>query len=337
MYVSPGSTNTASWGAFGDGAVIHSSGYGVTDTAGAIPANTKSPGFSDVTGGGGLFATYDASSFFGLTGDQSLTLKGAFDYSHDSIAVGSAPTLAGLIVGNSGSINGDTYTFGGAALYRFGTSYFAGEASYNFGRANETNNTTVGSGSFSDSGYRVYGTVGHVFVLSNTFRNGGSGAMLAKAAPKANSAGTIVGLDLSGHIGYFSYSSDGFAETSGFVFGSAQTSAGDGGVRARLFASTTYFDWRLVPYVSATVDQLFSLKDTETIPNQPALLTGDIVNFNVAKTFGGADLGLDVVGTAGWVIGAKGFYKSSSDTSIVGGLGYVKIPFNYQPTVAARY
>jgi hypothetical protein len=127
IYISPGPSSGAigNWGGFGYGSVIHSSGFGLSDTAGAISPGTNSPSFTDVTGGGGLVGIFDVSRYFGLGGDQSLTVKGYFDYSSDNLTVGSSATLAPLIVGNGGSINSDTYTFGGGALYRFGTSYVA--------------------------------------------------------------------------------------------------------------------------------------------------------------------------------------------------------------------
>jgi hypothetical protein len=48
-------------------------------------------------------------------------------------------------------------------------------------------------------------------------------------------------------------------------------------------------------------------------------------------------LGLDVLGPRGLTVGVEGFYQASADTNITGGNIYLKIPFNYSPTVASRY
>ncbi|MGC1777321.1 MAG: hypothetical protein WBB34_05190, partial [Xanthobacteraceae bacterium] len=137
MYVSSPSSGIDGWGGFGGASEVRSGGYGLTDTAGAVAAGTKSPGFADVGGGGGVFGTYDVSRYVGLPADQSLILSGYFNYDADSLSVASAPGLAPLIVGNAGSLTGDTYTFGGNALYRFGSSYVVGSGSYNFGTSHE--------------------------------------------------------------------------------------------------------------------------------------------------------------------------------------------------------
>jgi hypothetical protein len=86
-----------------------------------------------------------------------------------------------------------------------------------------------------------------------------------------------------------------------------------------------------MPYASATVDQLFGVSETLNIPSQAALPSGDLVNLQVAKTFGGADLGLDVRGPSGVTVGVKGYYQASADTSITGGQAFIKFPLNYTP------
>ena len=333
MYVSPSTPSSwiDGWGIYGGGSEVRGSGYGLTDTAGTVPANTTSPGFSAVSGDVGISGTYDVSRYIGLPADQSLDVKGYFNYGQDNIRVATGPALGPLIVGNAGSLNGNTYTFGASALYRFGTSYIVGAGSYNFGSAHETDNVSSSTGSFTDSGYMVDGRLGHVFVLSNT-----TGVPVGTAAPAKAASGTIVGLDLSGHVGYSDNRSDNFTDSTGFMFGTGEARSGDFGARFRVFSGTSADGLIWMPYFSATVDQLFDVSNTFGIPNQAAMPGGDLLNFNVSKTFLGGDVGLDVRGPSGWTIGAKGFIDGSNDTTIAGGMAYVKIPFNYGP-VAARY
>ncbi|MGC1779262.1 MAG: hypothetical protein WBB34_15060, partial [Xanthobacteraceae bacterium] len=188
------------------------------------------------------------------------------------------------------------------------------------------------TGSFNDSGYNVDGRIGHVFVLANS-----TGVPIGAAAPVTPASGTIFGLDASAHVGYSANESDSFTDSAGFMYGTGKVQNGDFGARARFFAGTANAGLVWVPYVSVTLDDEFDMKNTFTIPTQAALPGGDILNFQVERLFVGADAGLDVRGPNGWVVGAKAFINGSGDTSMVGGLAYVKIPFNYMPMAEARY
>jgi len=334
MYVSSDTANLNDWGAAGGGSVSRSSGYRITDSAGTIAPGTIGPSLRDVSGNGGIYGSYDASRFFELTGNRSLILKGFFDYRQDSIALGAAPGAAPLVVGNAGSMHMDTYTFGGIADYRSGTSYLRGIADYNFGHADETNGLAGSTGSFGTSGYGFDARLGNVFLLFNT---GGVPAQTAlpTKAPLRPASGTIVGLDLSAHVGYFANQSDGFTDSSGFMFGTGRTEFGDVGGRAELFELVRSYGLVWKPYVAGTVDQLFGYSTSVNIPSQAALASGDVVSLQEAKTFGGAELGLNASGTGGWTVGVKGFYQASADTNIAGGSVSLKIPFN--STGASRY
>lgn len=339
MYVSQPSDLTAwgaGWGALGSGSVLHSSGYGLSDTAGVLAPGTTSPRVRDVSGSGSIFGTVDATRVLGLPANQSLLLSGYFNYQQDSLSLGSVPAAAPLVVGNAGSLRADSYAFGGDALWRVGTYYLRGSAAYNFGRASESDNVNDSTGSFDTHGYFIDARLGDVFVLLNTTGAPSPTALPTKAPPKPTN-GTIVGVDLSGHVGYFDSGSGGFADSSGFTFGTAQASSGDVGGRAKLFALMPGNGLLWVPYVSATVDQLFGFSSTLNIPSQAALPSGDLVNLELARTFAGAELGVDAHGPGGWTVGVRGFFTASADTNIIGGNIFVKIPFNYTPTVASRY
>jgi hypothetical protein len=335
MYVAPvGSNNYVGGAAAGFGSVMTSSGYGLTDTAGAVPANTRSSGFKAVGGGGAIAGVFDASRYVGLSGDQSLTVQGYFKYDADSISIGSSTLAVPLIGGNAGSIHSDTYRFGGTALYQFGASYVSGWGEYDFGHSHETNALTASLGAFDDHGYAVDGRIGHIFILANSIPPS-SGSALTKTPVAAG--GTLFALDLSAHVGYSDDRTDTFTDTTGFIFGTAESASGDYGARARVTAYSPVDGVLWMPYVSATFDHLFDVKNTAFDPAQAALPTGDILSFDVDKTFVGGDFGIEARGRGGWVIGGKGFIDGSADTTIIGGMGYVKIPFNYTPVVAARY
>jgi hypothetical protein len=339
MYTSSGAAGDLAAAAGGGGYVIHSNGYGVTDTAGVVAPGTTTGNFRDTGGSGGIAGTYDASRLFGLPGNQQLLLQGLFDYSGDSASLGTSPALAALGVISGGSFHNNTYTFGGSFLYRNDMTYLRGVAAYSFGNGHETQTSDGSTGSFNTKGYFVDARLGNVFVLLNTTRLPNPMAIPTKAPPKPAVGGYIVGLDLSGHLGYSNYRSDGFTDSSGFVYGTDQARAGDVGARAKLFAGIPNNGLLWVPYVGGTVDQLFSVSNSANFPSQATLVGGDVLSLSEAKTFWGAQGGLDVLGTSGWTVGIMGFYTASSDTNIAGGSAYVRVPLNYtpRPTLTTRY
>lgn len=335
MYVSSGSPDMPGWGGSVGYSAIRGSGIRAADTAGAIaPGETVS--VRDTSGSGGILGTFDATRFFGLSGNQSAFFTAYFDYQGDSASLGAVPGVGAAFI-QTGSLRTDTYTFGGSLFYRSGTTYLDGEAAYNFGRNNETNFLGGGAtGSFNSNGYSVDAKLGKVFVLSNTTGVSTSAAMPTKAPPKPT-GGTLVGLDLSGHLGYFEDRLDGFTDSTGFTFGTGQTRSGDIGGRAELFALMPGNGLVWKPYVAGTVDQFFGLSTTVNIPSQVALAGGDLLSVQAARTFGGAELGVAARGSGGWTVDVKGFYEASTDTTITGGSVTLKIPFNYTATVASRY
>jgi hypothetical protein len=325
MYISPGTTEAS---AFGGAAVTRNRGYGVTDSAGLLAPGTTAPSFKDVAGGGGIAGSYD----FNLSGNQSLRFSGFFDYKRVDATLG---TVAGLGGASAGSAQSDSYRFGGAVIYGFGSAYLEGKAAFDFGHGNETQTVDGSAGRFDTHGYSADLRIGNVFVLLNTLSSGTT-RMPTKAPPKA-AGGYAVGLDLSGHLGYSNDRVDGFTDSAGFIYGADRTRYGDVGGRAKLFAVVPNNGLLWMPYVAGTVDQQFGFSSTLTIPDQVALPGGDIVSLQQAQTFWGTQLGLDVRGPSGWRIGAKGFYSASSDTNITGGSVHVTIPFNYTSAVASRY
>lgn len=338
MYLTSSTPTLDEWGASGGGSVITGKGYRITDTAGLLAPGTTGPSFRAVDGNGGIYGSVDASRFFGMSLNQSLMLYGYFNYNQYNVSLGAAPGAAPLVVGNAGSLHGDTYTLGGEADYRSGTAYFRGLAEYNFGHTNEADGITGGTGGFNTSGYHFDAKVGQTFVLFNSMGSPTSNALVTKAPPKpTGSSGTLVGVDLSGHVGYYNSQSDGFIDSTGFAYGTGQTQFEVVGGRAELFEY--FFGYGLLwkPYVAATVDQLFGFSSALNIPVQATVAGGDLANLQADKTFGGAELGINASGLAGWTIGVKGFYQASADTNIAGGSITLKIPFNYLHTAASRY
>jgi hypothetical protein len=325
MYVSSNGGMSSDVTLGGGGYSLRNSGVSISDTAGLIAPGTNSPSYHENGGGGGLSGTYDASRFVGS--NQHLFFNGAFDYTNSSTNFGGA--------GAGSSINGENYSFTGTALYVNYQTYLALKGSYQFGNNSEFNSSDSSTGTYRSDGYDIDATVGHVFWLWNTMSQTPASRMAVKASPRT-SDGYAIGLDLSGHLGYRSDVAKGFTDSAGFVFGDERAQGGETGLQAKLFASVQNNGLIWTPYVTGTVDWRFNYSHVANFPGQVALATGDAVTFDDATTFVGAKAGFDVKMTNGWTVGANGFYDHSSDTDIVGGKAYVKIPFG-ATDVSARY
>jgi hypothetical protein len=325
MYVSSDSGMSGDAGFAGGGYSLRNSGVSTTDTAGLIAPGTNSASYRENGGGGGLNGTYDASRFVGP--NQHFLFNGAFDYTNSSTNFGG--------VGAGSSINSQNYSFTGTALYTNYSTYVELTGGYQFGNNSEFNSSNSSTGSYSSDGYDIDVRLGHIFWLLNTMSQPPASRMAVKAPPRA-SDGYAIGLDLSGHLGYESDVAKGFTDSSGFVFGDERVQGGETGLKAKLFAAVQNNGVIWTPYVAGTVDWRFNYSHVANFPGQAALATGDALTFDDATTFYGAKLGFDVKMTNGWIVGANGFYDRSSDTEIVGGRAYVKIPFG-ATAVSARY
>jgi hypothetical protein len=325
MYVSSDSGMSGDAGFAGGGYSLRNSGVSITDTAGLIAPGTNSASYRENGGGGGLNGTYDASRFVGP--NQHLLFNGAFDYTNSSTNFGG--------VGAGSSINSENYSFRGTALYTNYSTYVELTGAYQFGNNSEFNSSNSSTGSYSSDGYDIDVRLGHIFWLLNTMSQTPASRMAVKAPPRT-SDGYAIGLDLSGHLGYESDVAHGFTDSAGFVFGDERVQGGETGLKAKLFATVQNNGLMWMPYVAGTVDWRFNYSHIANFPGQVGLATGDAVSFADATTFVGAKLGLDVKMGNGWIVGANGFYDHSSDTEIVGGKAYVKIPFG-ETAVSARY
>jgi hypothetical protein len=322
MYVSSnGESGDAMLG--GGGYSLRNGGASISDTAGLIAPGSQSASYRQNGGGGGINGTYNASRLVGP--NQTLLFNGAFNYTSSNTNFGG--------VGAGSSINSDNYSFKGTALYANYDTYLALTGSYQFG--NNTEMSSGSTGSYSSDGYHIDAAVGQIFYLLNTMTQAAPSRMALKAQPKP-SDGYAIGLDLTGHLGYTSDVARGFTDTSGFIFGDERAQGGETGLRAKLFALVQNYGVTWQPYVSGSVNWRFDYSHVANFPGQLALATGDALTFADATTYVGGKVGLDVKMTNGWTVGANGFYEHSSDTEILGGKAYVKIPFG-ETAVIARY
>jgi hypothetical protein len=323
MYVSGGPSGDAILG--GGGYSLRNSGASITDTAGLIAPGTQSANYRENGGGGGISGAYDASRYVGP--NQHLWFNGAFDYTSSNTNFGGA--------GAGNTINSDNYSFTGSALYANYNAYLLLKGSYQFGNSSEFTAADGSTGRYNSDGYDIDAKVGHVFLLFNTLAQPVPSRLALKAPPRPID-GYGIGLDLSGHLGYASNVARGFTDTAGFMFGNERAQGGETGLNAKLFAEVPHNGVTWQPYIAGSVDWRFSYSNVANFPGQLALATGDAVSFADATTVVGAKAGLDVTTSNGWTVGANGFYEHSSDTEIVGGKAYVKIPFG-ATAVTARY
>jgi len=332
MYVTPAPTAAIDGTFSGGGYVEKSNGFAISDSAGTLAPGTLTPSLKDVGGGGGIGGSYDASYL--VPGKQGLVFSAYFDYASDSFSFGGGtPGLAALGVG-AGSARTNTYTFGASATYRNDLTYLKAAVAYDFGHGFESLTADGSTGNFNSHGYMTDLNLGHLFVLSSTSQSVNT-AMATKMPPRA-AGGSMVGLDLSAHVGYDNQQTDSYTDSTGFMFGTERIHFGDTGGRAKLLMATSTGGVLWIPYVAGSIDRQFAFSNTLSIPIQATVPGGNLLTVLPAETFYGTDFGVDVRGL-GWTAGLKGFYEASADTNAIGGSAYVKIPLNFVPIVKTRY
>jgi hypothetical protein len=107
MYGTPGASSDGWAGA--QFSTTRNNGYGLTDTAGLLPAGARSPSFRAVTGGGGVAATVDLTRYFDLSANEQLFLGGAFDARTTTTSYGSTPNLLAAGIIEAGSLRQNDY------------------------------------------------------------------------------------------------------------------------------------------------------------------------------------------------------------------------------------
>lgn len=332
MHIRPDSSpGNGIWGA-GGASVVRGSGFGLSDSAGDLLPGTKGPGFHGVNSGGSIGYTFDGSHF--VPGNQALLVDAFFNYRNTNIRFGTTEDLAAVGIDSAGSARFDAYMLGGSARYDFGTSYLRASTAVDFLRFHETLNVDGSTGTFDGHGYWTNLQLGNVFMLLNTINLDNNGLLVK--APRRPTSGYVALLDLSGHVGYRNLQTDEFTDSAGFIVGDSKTRFGTVGGRAKLFWLAPGGGLLWQPYVAATLDQLLGFSTALNIPVQPDLPGGDAITGQVAKTFWGAEGGLDVLngGVSGWRVGAKVFYTANSDINVAGGQAYLKIPlFQSRPVL----
>jgi hypothetical protein len=285
-----------------DGFGISGRGSTITDSSGAFSGATTSD-FHGTGGGGGI------SGSIALM--PNVEAGGRFDYQHVSLNFGGA-----------GSERVDDYTFAGYLKYYWQDSYAGATLSYSFVPANTFNSGTGATGSFNTNGLNGDVRVGHVFTLVDTMA-----AAVPGRVSKAPAGGYGLLLDVSGHGGYSSALSDGFADSTGFILGASRYEYGDIGANARLEALVPTPGILWIPYIEASVDQHLGNIDTLNLPAQTGVTVADTINYSDANTYWGGRIGLSTETRSGLSVGVSGFISESSDLRIVGGQAFIKVQF----------
>jgi hypothetical protein len=129
-------------------------------------------------------------------------------------------------------------------------------------------------------------------------------------------------VDVNGTLGYRNVREDGFTDTSGFVYGTEQLSYGTLGGEANLVAVIPSGRFAWMPYVGLTFAQQFGFRHTFDLVSAT-----DTLNFAQGQTWWGVQTGLSILDRVGVKAGIGAYYRTSSDTSVLGGNLFLKVPF----------
>ena len=282
---------------YGDGFVINERSIASSDTSGTNGGPT--PGYTARGGGGGVEGS--------VLLFPDIELGGNFDYKHLQFDFGDA-----------GSERADFYTLSAYAKY-YAQDFYAGvDFNYTFAPASDQ------AASFNANAISGYVSVGHVFDLINGLY-GVNSSMITKGPPPAPE-GYDLRLDVNGHGGYFSATSDPFTDNTGFLVGNGNLRFGDIGADAKLEAVIPGSGFLWKPYIGAGIDQRLGQKDTQNLPAQ-GTNPADTITFFDANTFYSGTIGLDVQLSRTISVGIAGLVSASSDQNIEGGQASIMVRF----------
>jgi hypothetical protein len=311
-------------GFWGGGFDVTNFGSLEQDRALGVTTVTKTPSYHDTLDYGGVYGVYDASRF--VPANQSLSIFGTMDIGQNNFTQG-----PGSLPGQSVSAGWDKdrlVILAGSVRWSIDNVYLKGFGMAVFGDGTQFNTADAGFGSFATRVYAVDATLGDVFVLYNTSGLAPSATTKAPSQTTDGYGGYMLGLDLSGHVGYLDgVFLSGFSDSAGLTQGDFDGKTPLLGAAAKLFATIPGDKFQWTPYVRGAVDDYPGLSFTLTSPKQPLLPTGNVLTILPARTFWTGELGLEVQNDAGWTAGVKGFYMASSDTIIKYAGAYFKISF----------
>jgi hypothetical protein len=306
------------------------SGYRVTDSAGAVPAGALAPGFHALESRAGVNLTADGTRLLDLNAIQQLLFGVTLSYRRSDMDFGTSVLTPGVT--SAGSVRRNGYTLAGTVDYAIDTIYFSGYAAVDWSHADITNAVLQSQGGTNGAGYQLSATAGKIFPLFNS--TGVNPVMFVKAPPRAV-GGYAVFVDVSGRLGYLSMRDNGFTDSSGFIYGTEQLSYWATGARANLVAAIPTGRATWMPYVGVTFDQQLSFRHTFDIPNQAAAVA-DTFSFGQGRTWWGVQGGLNVLDRGGLKAGFNAYYRASSDTSVLGGGLFLKVPLFADTVAPAR-
>ncbi len=297
-----------------------SGGGGTTPTpADAKPFLVPGSRFSFITGGG--TAAADLGNLFGL---------GLPSQQHLTAAIGLYDNETWFALGPVGSGHAPTLNSSIAVTYLVSSNYVTGTAALSDGRVWEQS-ALGGTGNFGTHGYLVDGTFGHIFTLWSASSSPPpvKPLIVTKAPPPEINGWSNVQLDLAGHVGYLSQTSDSFVDSSGYALGDGLTHATFVGASARLSGSYLYRALgEIDPYLKVSYDNYFAYSSTVAFPAQGGLPATQILFFNDPHNVGTFETGVSVGAPGGMTLTGSGYYAIFNTGSGFGGRLSLNIPLN---------
>ena len=187
------------------------------------------------------------------------------------------------------------------------------------------------TGNFGTHGYLVDGAFGHIFTLWSASPSPPrvKPLIVTKAPPPEINGWSSVQLDLAGHVGYLSQTSDSFVDSLGDALGDGLTHATFVGASARLTGS--YLDRtidEIDPYLKVSYDNYFAYSSTASLPAQGLLPASQLLFFNNPHNVGTFETGVSVGAPGGMTLTGSGYYAIANTGSGFGGRLSLNMPLN---------
>jgi outer membrane autotransporter protein len=280
-----------SFGVFASGQLAHTEHDGFTISGGGLSGDGPSFGADDFSAA--ISLDFDAAKHFGFDQEYGLNLGLFAGYASTDVSLDSFLGFDAI-----GDANNKSGMFGGYGLFRQGYNYALVSATAFIGETDISNGVLDTSGSYDTQGYAVTGSVGHIFMLTDTIR-----------------------FDLRGGLLGVVFDGSDYTDSGGNRFGGSEISFG-----ALKFEPGIYTDRQLEngmtfsPYARADLQQRFGYTNTASVDTVE--FGFDDADFSAALSTG-FNLKMSKTATVSGEIRGK---LSSDSATIAGKLG-LKVAF----------
>jgi hypothetical protein len=282
---------TPTFGVFASGQLAHTEHDGFDISSNSLTID--GPGFGADDFSAAISLDFNVAKHFGFEDQYGLNLGLFGGYASTDVGLGA---FQGFNV--IGDANNKSGMVGGYGLFRSGFNYLLVSATAFLGETDVFNGVLNTSGSYDTEGYAVTGSVGHIFVLSDSWR-----------------------FDLRGGLLGVVFNGGDYTDSGGNQFGKSEISFGAVKLEPGIYTDMQLENGMVFsPYARADLQQRFGYQNTSSI-------SGIEIEFDDADFSAALSTGFNLKMTKTATLSGEVRGKLSSDSSTIAGKLGLKIAF----------